>query len=102
MYLFYFLFFYFAITVFYLFSLSVGGRLFSGRLARSAPAPGSFGTMRIAILVPAYKEDGIIVSTARSHLELDYPRELYDVYILADSFQETTLEQLGLLPVEVL
>ena len=102
MYLFYFLFFYFAITVFYLFSLSVGGRLFSDRLARSTPAPDSFGTQRIAILVPAYKEDGIIVSTARSHLELDYPKELYDVYILADSFQEVTLQQLGALPVEVL
>jgi len=42
------------------------------------------------------------VSTARSHLELDYPRELYDVYILADSFQDGTLQQLGELPVEVL
>jgi cellulose synthase/poly-beta-1,6-N-acetylglucosamine synthase-like glycosyltransferase len=102
MYLFYFLFFYFAITVFYLFSLSVGGRLFSGRLARSTPAPGPFGTLRIAILVPAYKEDGIILSTAGSHLELDYPKELYDIYILADSFQESTLQQLGALPVEVL
>jgi len=101
-YLFYFLFFYFAITVFYLFSLSVAGWFFSRRLARATPAPGSVATERIAILVPAYKEDGIIVSTARSHLELDYPKELYDVYILADSFQESTLEQLGELPVEVL
>lgn len=105
MYLFYLLFFYFAITVFYLFSLSVSGRLLSRRLARSTPAPGSSGlagTKRIAILVPAYKEDGIIVSTARGHLELDYPKELYDVYILADSFQEDTLQKLGELPVEVL
>lgn len=104
-YLFYFLFFYFAITVFYLFSLSVSGRLFSRRLARATPAPGSSGfsgMRRIAILVPAYKEDGIIMSTALSHLQLDYPRELFDVYILADSFQESTLQQLGALPVEVL
>ena len=101
-YLFYFLFFYFAITVFYLFSLSISGRIFSRKLARATPAPGSACSKRIAILVPAYKEDGIIVSTACSHLELDYPRELYDVYILADSFQESTLQQLGELPVEVL
>jgi cellulose synthase/poly-beta-1,6-N-acetylglucosamine synthase-like glycosyltransferase len=104
-YLFYFLFFYFAITVFYLFSLSLSGRLFSRRLARATPAPGSsgsLGTRRIAILVPAYKEDGIIVSTARSHLELDYPKEMFDVYILADSFQESTLAALRELPVEVL
>lgn len=102
MYLFYFLFFYFAITVFYLFSLSVAGRLFARRVTRETPAPASVDTLRMAILVPAYKEDGIIVSTARSHLGLDYPGELYDVYILADSFQEGTLEQLGALPVEVL
>lgn len=102
MYLFYFLFFYFALTVFYLFSLSVAGRLFSRRLTRRNPLPGLPGGQRIAILVPAYKEDGIIVSTALSHLQLDYPRELLDVYILADSFQESTLQQLGGLPVEVL
>ena len=101
-YVFYFLFFYFAITVFYLFSLSVSGRLFSRRLARATPAPAPFGTQRIAILVPAYKEDGIIVSTALSHLQLEYPRELFDVYILADSFEETTLQELKELPVEVL
>ncbi len=101
-YLFYFLFFYFAITVFYLFSLSVSGRLFSRRLARATPVPGSVARKRIAILVPAYKEDGIIVSTALSHLQLEYPRELFDVYILADSFQETTLQELKALPVEVL
>lgn len=104
-YLFYFLFFYFAITVFYLFSLSVSGLLFSRRLARSTPAPGGPGApgqRRIAILVPAYKEDGIILSTAASHLALDYPRDLFDVYILADSFTPETLEALGTMPVEVL
>jgi len=102
MYLFYFLFFYFALTVFYLFCLSVAGRLFSRRLTRATPLPGLSGGQRIAILVPAYKEDGIIVSTALSHLQLDYPRDLFDVYILADSFQEGTLQQLRELPVVVL
>jgi cellulose synthase/poly-beta-1,6-N-acetylglucosamine synthase-like glycosyltransferase len=101
-YLFYFLFIYFAITVFYLFSLSVSGRLFSRRLARATPAPGSVANKRIAILVPAYKEDAIILSTALSHLQLEYPRELFDIYILADSFQEATLQELKALPVELL
>ncbi|HXD76277.1 MAG TPA: glycosyltransferase [Puia sp.] len=104
-YLFYFLFFYFAITVFYLFSLSFSGLLFSRRLARSTPAPGGPGTpgqRRIAILVPAYKEDRIILSTAASHLALDYPRDMFDVYILADSFTAETLGALGGMPVEVL
>ncbi|HEV2355200.1 MAG TPA: glycosyltransferase family 2 protein [Puia sp.] len=101
-YLFYFIFFYFAITVFYLFSLSVGGCIFSRRPAGISPAGGIGGKKRFAILVPAYKEDGIIVSTAASHLALDYPRELFDVYILADSFRDETLAELGRMPVEVL
>lgn len=101
-YLFYFLFFYFAITVFYLFSLSVGGRLLGRRLAKATPPVEESGGLRMAILVPAYKEDGIIVSTAANHLALDYPKELYDVYILADSFQDATLQALAALPVEVL
>jgi cellulose synthase/poly-beta-1,6-N-acetylglucosamine synthase-like glycosyltransferase len=101
-YLFYFLFFYFAITVFYLFSLSVGGRLFARRLAKATPAAGEPGGLRMAILVPAYKEDGIIVSTAKNHLLQDYPKELFDVYILADSFEDSTLQELSALAVEVL
>lgn len=99
-YLFYFLFCYFAITVFYLFSLSAGGSIFGRRLAKVKAA--GAGKKRIAILVPAYKEDGIIISTASSHLGLDYPRELFDVYILADSFRDETLAELGRMPVEVL
>jgi cellulose synthase/poly-beta-1,6-N-acetylglucosamine synthase-like glycosyltransferase len=42
------------------------------------------------------------VSTALSHLQLEYPRELFDIYILADSFQETTLQELNALPVELM
>jgi len=51
--------------------------------------------------VPAYKEDSIILSTATSLLNLNYPSELYDVYILADSFQLGTLEKLRQIPVHV-
>lgn len=53
-------------------------------------------------MVPAYREDGIILSTANSLLKLNYPKELYDVYILADSFQTSTIRQLKELPINVL
>ncbi|GGB16567.1 glycosyl transferase [Puia dinghuensis] len=53
-------------------------------------------------MVAAYKEDGIILSTAANLLALDYPAELYTVYILADSFQPETLQQLRQMPVEVI
>jgi cellulose synthase/poly-beta-1,6-N-acetylglucosamine synthase-like glycosyltransferase len=100
---FYIVFAYFAFTVLYLFSLSVSG-LLSSRSGRKVMVAGAElqMTKKIAILVPAYKEDGVIFSTAQNHLALDYPRDLFDVYILADSFQESTLEELRALPVEVL
>jgi cellulose synthase/poly-beta-1,6-N-acetylglucosamine synthase-like glycosyltransferase len=92
-------FFYCALSVAYLFTLSAWGRFFYRRKysgIRADPAT------RIAILVPAYKEDNIILSTAASLLRLDYPSHLYDIYFIADSFQPTTLAELRALPVHVL
>jgi cellulose synthase/poly-beta-1,6-N-acetylglucosamine synthase-like glycosyltransferase len=53
---------------------------------------------RIAVLVPAYREDGIILSTARNLLQQEYPADRYRVYILADQFQPETVEALRALP----
>ncbi|HJW16310.1 MAG TPA: glycosyltransferase family 2 protein [Flavisolibacter sp.] len=89
---------YFALSVLYLFILSLSGKLFFKKNKFLPTSP----SKKIAVFVPAYKEDGIIVSTANSMLKLDYPRELYDVYILADSFQEETLIELRKLPIEVI
>ncbi|HXB09214.1 MAG TPA: glycosyltransferase family 2 protein [Puia sp.] len=86
-----------AFSVLYLFVLSFAGRLRRGRPARVSAAPKN----NIAVMVAAYKEDGIILSTANNLLSLNYPRELFTVYILADSFQPETLQQLRQLPVEV-
>lgn len=55
---------------------------------------------RIAIFIPAYKEDGVIVSVARKALEQDYPQEHFTVAVIADSLQEETLAKLRELPIE--
>jgi cellulose synthase/poly-beta-1,6-N-acetylglucosamine synthase-like glycosyltransferase len=52
------------------------------------------GQRRIAVLIPGYKEDSVIVEVARKALNQSYPRELYDVVVIADSFREETLEAL--------
>jgi cellulose synthase/poly-beta-1,6-N-acetylglucosamine synthase-like glycosyltransferase len=93
-----FLFIYFALSVCYLFILAIAGKYFYKREKYEVITP----EKKIAVFVPAYKEDGIIVSTAKSMLALEYPRDLYDVYILADSFQKETIEALKQLPVEVI
>jgi cellulose synthase/poly-beta-1,6-N-acetylglucosamine synthase-like glycosyltransferase len=92
------LFVFLAFSVFYLFVLSLAGRLRRLKPANIAGVPKN----NIAVMVAAYKEDGIILSTARNLLALDYPKGLFTVYILADSFQPETLEQLRQLPVEVI
>jgi cellulose synthase/poly-beta-1,6-N-acetylglucosamine synthase-like glycosyltransferase len=82
---------YCALSVLYLFILSFAARWFRFRAKMSqAGEPEN----RIAILVPAYKEDGIILSTAHNLLSLDYPVELYTIYIIADSFRKETIEEL--------
>ncbi len=90
---------YLSVNVLYLFLFSLAGKYF---YRKHAVIVDVFPEKRIAILVPAYREDGIILSTARNLLQQAYPKELFDVYIIADSFQKETLDQLRWLPVQVL
>lgn len=92
------LFLYCAFSVLYLFTFSFFGKFFYRPKNAGSAAP----AVRIAVLVPSYREDGIILSTANNLLRLDYPRELYDIYIIADSFQPETLQALRQLSVQVL
>lgn len=57
---------------------------------------------KIAVLIPGYKEDEVIVETARRALQQVYPIGQFDVVIIADGFREDTLEQLRKLPVKLL
>jgi len=56
----------------------------------------------IAVLIPGYKEDAVIVEVVRDALEQDYPRERYEVVVIADSFQQETLIKLKELPLRVI
>jgi cellulose synthase/poly-beta-1,6-N-acetylglucosamine synthase-like glycosyltransferase len=55
---------------------------------------------KFAVLIPAYKEDGVIISVAQDALEQDYPAELYDVVVIADSLKPETLIKLHALPIK--
>ena len=56
---------------------------------------------KFAVLIPGYKEDNVIVEVARRALEQSYPEELFDVVIIADSFQDITLQKLQKLPIRL-
>ncbi len=57
---------------------------------------------RMAVLLPAYQEDIVIVNSTQRALEHDYPKEKFEVIVIADSFQADTLRQLSQLPVRVI
>jgi len=56
---------------------------------------------KIAVLVPGYKEDKVILQTAKVSLQQDYPNEMYEVIVIADSFSNETLQKLYKMPLRV-
>lgn len=56
---------------------------------------------RITILIPSYKEDVIILQTARQALELDYPKDLFRVVVGSDQMKDETVQKLRDLGAEV-
>ncbi len=57
---------------------------------------------KIAVLIPGYKEDNVILQTAKVSLQQDYPQDMFDVIVIADSFAQGTLQKLNELPVKVI
>lgn len=75
---------------------------FAGLFYRQSPYPKQVTLRKIAVLIPGYKEDDVIISVAKDALVQDYPAEMYDVVIIADSFQPETIALLKKLPIIVI
>ena len=56
---------------------------------------------KIAVFMPAYKEDEVILNTAKHALLQNYPSHRYDVFVIADSLQDQTLLELKKLPIQL-
>lgn len=56
----------------------------------------------MVVIIPGYKEDTIIIDTAQNALNQNYPKELYEVVICADSFKAETITELNKLDVTVM
>lgn len=87
---------YLGLNVLYIFFFSV-----AGNFRRSWRGISADKNRKMAVLIPGYKEDQVIVHVAEHALQQDYPSEYYDVIIIADSFQESTLDMLRKLPVKI-
>jgi len=89
-------FFYFSVAALYFSIFSISG-LFRYNLK---PVKDKL-TRKFAVLIPGYKEDAVIVEVAKQALNQDYPTSQFDVIIIADSFQQTTIDELRKLPIKV-
>ncbi len=56
---------------------------------------------KFLVLIPAYKEDVVIVNVAQDALNQDYPKELFDVYVIADQLKQETIDKIKALSVNV-
>ncbi len=55
---------------------------------------------RILILIPAFKEDSVIIGVVEDALKQDYPSEFYKIVVIADSLNEKTVSKLNQFPIE--
>jgi cellulose synthase/poly-beta-1,6-N-acetylglucosamine synthase-like glycosyltransferase len=54
------------------------------------PSPEVQPRKSFAILLPAYKEESVVGETIRNLKALDYPKELYDIYVVIDTPDDMT------------
>jgi cellulose synthase/poly-beta-1,6-N-acetylglucosamine synthase-like glycosyltransferase len=57
---------------------------------------------KVAVLIPGYKEDAVIVEVAKEALKQNYQKKKFDVVVIADSFKHDTLENLKKLPIKLI
>ena len=57
---------------------------------------------KIAVLIPGYKEDDVIIEVAAEALKQSYQADKFEVVIIADSFQPETLNSLRQMPIKVI
>jgi cellulose synthase/poly-beta-1,6-N-acetylglucosamine synthase-like glycosyltransferase len=92
---------YFAYVTSYALLLSLSGLFYASPVRNS-----SFSERfcRFAVFIPAYKEDAVIVSVAKTALTQNYPKDNFEIIVIADSLQPSTivaLKETGATVVEV-
>jgi len=74
---------------------------FAAQFSRKKVVSTSDKKHKFLVLIPGYKEDQVIVDVATEALKQDYPKDLYDIIVIADSFKLETLNNLKKLPIIV-
>lgn len=58
--------------------------------------------LRFVVLIPCYREDEVILEVAREALNQQYPGDKFDIVIIADTFEQNTIQELEKLPLKVM
>lgn len=87
---------YFAISCLYVLVFAIAGHFYKKRKQVTYDK-----LNKIAVFIPAYKEDAVIVDVAKKALLQQYPPSFFDVIVIADSLQNETLNNLKELPLKV-
>jgi len=87
---------YFAFAAIYIFLFA-----FAGVFPLKLEKPAYSRVRKFAVLIPGYKEDAVILDVATEALKQNYPKDKFDVIIIADSFQPVTLKKLKELPIKL-
>ncbi len=88
---------YLAVNTLYLLLLALAGRVLPVKKFYLSP-----GKKRIAVLIPTYREDAIIVDTASRAADHNYPADFFTVVVIADKLKESTVQALRAIPVQVI
>ena len=95
--IFYLLFFYLCLSTLYFFIIAIAGKVSKKPSYSSHP-----DKKRIAVLIPSYREDEIIVNTAAKAKQHNYPSTHFEIYVAAHHLKKETIEKLRAIPVQVL
>lgn len=88
---------YLAVSTLYFLVLAVAGKFFKQVVFQTYKHK-----KKIAVLIPAYREDDIIVHTVQKACRQNYPEFFFKVVVIADSLTNQTLEELRLMPIRLL
>ncbi|MBL7872745.1 MAG: glycosyltransferase [Cyclobacteriaceae bacterium] len=91
-----FVFYYFFGSVLYVLILAIAGCTYKRKIYTKS------AFKKIAVFVPGYKEDGVICFVAEQLSQLQYPQDLFDIIVIADSFKPDTLQKLSHLPITLM
>lgn len=87
---------YFMISCTYVFVYALAGRMYQKR--QDLP----YKPSKMAVFIPAYKEDAVIIEVAKASLLQQYPSDCFDIIVIADTLQAKTLKALKDLPIQLI